>query len=126
MGTLHSSFWNTAVGVAATINFGKYLDVSPISAGIVTVSVPNLVGTAQTALTLDSGYAVGLASNAYTADYATKAGVATNADNADACSGNAATATMASGIVTTFEIKSMRSEERRVGKECRSRWSPYH
>ena len=21
---------------------------------------------------------------------------------------------------------SMRSEERRVGKECRSRWSPYH
>ena len=23
-------------------------------------------------------------------------------------------------------IKSGRSEERRVGKECRSRWSPYH
>ena len=23
-------------------------------------------------------------------------------------------------------IKSERSEERRVGKECRSRWSPYH
>ena len=23
-------------------------------------------------------------------------------------------------------IKSSRSEERRVGKECRSRWSPYH
>ena len=22
--------------------------------------------------------------------------------------------------------KSVRSEERRVGKECRSRWSPYH
>ena len=22
--------------------------------------------------------------------------------------------------------KGMRSEERRVGKECRSRWSPYH
>ena len=22
--------------------------------------------------------------------------------------------------------KSFRSEERRVGKECRSRWSPYH
>ena len=29
----------------------------------------------------------------------------------------------------TVEIKSVnhrRSEERRVGKECRSRWSPYH
>ena len=23
-------------------------------------------------------------------------------------------------------MKGMRSEERRVGKECRSRWSPYH
>src|SRR3989442_11416711 len=27
--------------------------------------------------------------------------------------------------VPTF-IASLRSEERRVGKECRSRWSPYH
>src|SRR5690606_39563254 len=25
-----------------------------------------------------------------------------------------------------FGIKQYRSEERRVGKECRSRWSPYH
>ena len=24
------------------------------------------------------------------------------------------------------EIEKLRSEERRVGKECRSRWSPYH
>ena len=24
------------------------------------------------------------------------------------------------------EKRSIRSEERRVGKECRSRWSPYH
>ena len=23
-------------------------------------------------------------------------------------------------------VHSLRSEERRVGKECRSRWSPYH
>ena len=23
-------------------------------------------------------------------------------------------------------VKVLRSEERRVGKECRSRWSPYH
>ena len=23
-------------------------------------------------------------------------------------------------------VREMRSEERRVGKECRSRWSPYH
>ena len=25
-----------------------------------------------------------------------------------------------------FENGTSRSEERRVGKECRSRWSPYH
>src|SRR3989449_7345330 len=25
-----------------------------------------------------------------------------------------------------YEPAGMRSEERRVGKECRSRWSPYH
>ena len=24
------------------------------------------------------------------------------------------------------KLKTIRSEERRVGKECRSRWSPYH
>src|SRR5574337_2226445 len=24
------------------------------------------------------------------------------------------------------DVESVRSEERRVGKECRSRWSPYH
>ena len=26
----------------------------------------------------------------------------------------------------TYDYKGKRSEERRVGKECRSRWSPYH
>ena len=26
----------------------------------------------------------------------------------------------------TMGMDSCRSEERRVGKECRSRWSPYH
>ena len=25
-----------------------------------------------------------------------------------------------------FDVLFLRSEERRVGKECRSRWSPYH
>ena len=25
-----------------------------------------------------------------------------------------------------MELSAERSEERRVGKECRSRWSPYH
>ena len=31
-----------------------------------------------------------------------------------------------SSISASFSLKYSRSEERRVGKECRSRWSPYH
>ena len=30
------------------------------------------------------------------------------------------------GIELTYTEFEIRSEERRVGKECRSRWSPYH
>src|SRR2546425_6323465 len=30
------------------------------------------------------------------------------------------------GLIRSVMIKQKRSEERRVGKECRSRWSPYH
>ena len=30
------------------------------------------------------------------------------------------------GLLTDFAREVSRSEERRVGKECRSRWSPYH
>src|SRR3712207_7225145 len=29
-------------------------------------------------------------------------------------------------VVNPKWLQAMRSEERRVGKECRSRWSPYH
>src|SRR3712207_4439519 len=29
-------------------------------------------------------------------------------------------------LLNRANIKTIRSEERRVGKECRSRWSPYH
>ena len=28
--------------------------------------------------------------------------------------------------VQLLDVRTVRSEERRVGKECRSRWSPYH
>ena len=28
--------------------------------------------------------------------------------------------------IKLLDIELLRSEERRVGKECRSRWSPYH
>ena len=31
-----------------------------------------------------------------------------------------------SGVIPVVPETGERSEERRVGKECRSRWSPYH
>ena len=34
-------------------------------------------------------------------------------------------ATKKEGALAAFDMEA-RSEERRVGKECRSRWSPYH
>ena len=34
--------------------------------------------------------------------------------------------TSKAGIIKNLEKLLTRSEERRVGKECRSRWSPYH
>ena len=37
----------------------------------------------------------------------------------------AAPAVEAAGCVL-WDTEYVRSEERRVGKECRSRWSPYH
>ena len=92
------------IGVAATINFGTFLEVTPLSAGIATVNVPNLVGTAQTAQVANSlavGVAVTLATKATQADYASVAGIA---GVSSACSGNADTASVASGITSDFDI----------------------
>ena len=33
---------------------------------------------------------------------------------------------MAAALKNNLDFINTRSEERRVGKECRSRWSPYH
>ena len=56
--------------------------------------------------------------------------VATVASGAHAAAAATAHAAGLKGLVTimatTAKVKSIRSEERRVGKECRSRWSPYH
>ena len=36
------------------------------------------------------------------------------------------TAQLSAGSINALMLAISRSEERRVGKECRSRWSPYH
>ena len=46
------------------------------------------------------------------------------------CSGSNAAAPetfpLPEGVPQDIIMETARSEERRVGKECRSRWSPYH
>src|SRR5256885_16096348 len=44
----------------------------------------------------------------------------------DAASDPTASATTSPVPVAASSTSSNRSEERRVGKECRSRWAPYH
>ena len=46
----------------------------------------------------------------------------------DVYTGNDTVEYLASGVKDRvfFATNKSRSEERRVGKECRSRWSPYH
>ena len=47
---------------------------------------------------------------------------------ASSCMNSAAQASATASLVAQGEdgLFIQRSEERRVGKECRSRWSPYH
>ena len=47
-----------------------------------------------------------------------RAGMSELADEADSKS--------VDGNIVWVQVPLPRSEERRVGKECRSRWSPYH
>src|SRR3990172_10454166 len=44
----------------------------------------------------------------------------------DGCSKVVEVAVAAGGRLHPLDLRVQRSEERRVGKECRSRWSPYH
>ena len=57
-------------------------------------------------------------------------GIVLNVTDTGIISNEPSTRTEDTGFVTTFtqgdQIGLFRSEERRVGKECRSRWSPYH
>ena len=91
------------VGVAATIDFGSEFNITTVSAGIATITagtVPNasvavyaatagVATVAQEANALAVGVAVSLASNALSANQ---------------CTGNAASADIASGLTTNFDI----------------------
>ena len=49
-----------------------------------------------------------------------------NASNKNEITSNITSIYSAGGLVGALLMYPFRSEERRVGKECRSRWSPYH
>ena len=70
---------DSPIGTAATINFGQNISVSPISAGIVTITGADTVGVAETANSLAPGVSVAKATQA---DFATVAGLATVATTA--------------------------------------------
>ena len=53
----------------------------------------------------------------------TSVATVTNMVNSDAGSAGTSISAVLQILITLFVT---RSEERRVGKECRSRWSPYH
>ena len=52
--------------------------------------------------------------------------VASGVKNLTCISNNAGVADFGIGLMLLKHQVKTRSEERRVGKECRSRWSPYH
>ena len=80
----------------------------------------------------------GLLALAIIAGTAGQVAAATAADGSDRCAGTVSFSTGGRSEEHTSELQSpcnlvcrlllegARSEERRVGKECRSRWSPYH
>ena len=49
-----------------------------------------------------------------------------NLNSDDDISSDMYTPSIVPGIERSASLIPIRSEERRVGKECRSRWSPYH
>ena len=55
-----------------------------------------------------------------------QSGVALDTSNKKAIQGFINIANAVGTVAAMSQNKTIRSEERRVGKECRSRWSPYH
>ena len=47
-------------------------------------------------------------------------------ENSKIVNGDWVTNTLKTKVDENYNLIKSRSEERRVGKECRSRWSPYH
>ena len=78
---------------------------------------------AATALALT---ACGSTGSSDTSKSTSTASAASTSSGSEAGTENTITIPAGESVSQDSDVTAMRSEERRVGKECRSRWSPYH
>src|SRR3989449_972822 len=112
-----------AAGTLATLTPSSPLGAGTVYTATVTAAVTDAIGTPLGADSLWS-FTTNVAPTVTVqapAPGATGVPLNTTATASFSKAMNAATITTA-----TFRLRAARSEERRVGKECRSRWSPYH
>ena len=108
--------------VRATDADGDYVDLTGLVTVTVENDVPELVAEATVSgAVVEDGLPTGLGGGAVTASLNLAGLVNTGADEELSY-----TLTDPSGVASGLTSKGLRSEERRVGKECRSRWSAYH
>ena len=114
-----------AYGAASlTLSYAVQVDPDPL---VVSIEGEDAVlGNLQVVISNDSGAAVTVNSISFVVQVGTGPALMQTTDNvsAEVSDTDDWTFTGPQGIVTSGAAK--RSEERRVGKECRSRWSPYH
>src|SRR2546423_4297463 len=116
--TVHSS----EVVYASSAGAGSYGDLSALQTNNLLDSV---LGNATTAATAKSGYVVAAATSNSVAPRIYYAAVSTSNTANITRTGHRSFSIADDGILRGI-VSDTRSEERRVGKECRSRWSPYH
>ena len=106
--------WADGDNIAHTITAGKIIEIETeitnnIDQGVKTTDSPTFISISTTDTNATSTFAGEIAVNSITCD------------NVD-IRVNIQSVAAGRGLV----LGGIRSEERRVGKECRSRWSPYH
>ena len=96
-------------------------DGVPIALGYFAVSFSLGIAARKAGFTPFQGFLVSLLNNASAGEYAAFALIMANATYFEV-----AVITLIANARYLLMSCALRSEERRVGKECRSRWSPYH
>ena len=117
-----------AVGLLAFVGVPGAQTSPPAPAGAVSVSIQQLDWLGSNGQVSAANSATGVARFTFTTG---AAGLAVGPDGAylnlyTSIDGGATYQLAVENLWVQFNSTAERSEERRVGKECRSRWSPYH